>query len=147
MGADLFGSFAESTCAALVISCSELVGYESKQVYYRNLFFPLLIPTAGILISMITTYYLLNRVNIVNNSEVESQLKRQLIYSTVLLIPALFIMAYIGLPTKFALMVGDHAQDNTYFDAFKCSLYGLVSGLIIGYVTEVMTSYSYKPVQ
>lgn len=27
MGADLFGSFAESTCAALVISCSELIGY------------------------------------------------------------------------------------------------------------------------
>ena len=68
MGADLFGSFAESTCAALVISCSELVGYDSRHVYYRNLFFPLLIPAVGILLSMLTTYYLLNRVAIVNNA-------------------------------------------------------------------------------
>jgi Na+/H+-translocating membrane pyrophosphatase len=84
---------------------------------------------------MITTYYLLNKVTIVNNNEVESQLKKQLIYSTILLIPALYIVSKIALPSKFILMIGDHAQDNTYFDAFKCSFYGLISGLIIGYVT------------
>jgi H+-translocating diphosphatase len=32
-------------------------------------------------------------------------------------------------------------------DVFGCIAFGLVAGLIIGYVTEVMTSYSYKYVQ
>lgn len=62
-------------------------------------------------------------------------MKKQLTYSTVLLIPALYIVAYIALPSKFGIMIGEHLQENTYIDAFKCSLYGLVSGLIIGYVT------------
>lgn len=32
-------------------------------------------------------------------------------------------------------------------DVFYCIVFGLVAGLIIGYVTEVMTSYSYNPVK
>lgn len=32
-------------------------------------------------------------------------------------------------------------------DIFGCVAFGLVAGLIIGYVTEIMTSYSYVPVQ
>jgi len=31
-------------------------------------------------------------------------------------------------------------------DIFWCIAFGLVAGLIIGYVTEIMTSYSYRPV-
>jgi Na+/H+-translocating membrane pyrophosphatase len=59
MGADLFGSFAESSCAALVISCSSLAGYESKHIFFQNLFYPLLIPTAGIIVCIFTTLYLI----------------------------------------------------------------------------------------
>jgi Na+/H+-translocating membrane pyrophosphatase len=64
MGADLFGSFAESSCAALVISCSSLVGYESKHVFFQNLFYPLLIQTAGIVVCIFTTMYLIKHKHI-----------------------------------------------------------------------------------
>lgn len=36
---------------------------------------------------------------------------------------------------------------HTHWTVLGCAVIGLVGGLIIGYVTEVMTSYSYKPVQ
>jgi Na+/H+-translocating membrane pyrophosphatase len=48
MGADLFGSLAESTCAALVVSAT------SEQLIYNQpdaLYFPLLVTSAGILAS------------------------------------------------------------------------------------------------
>lgn len=44
MGADLFGSFAESTCAALVISAVSSLGKEHD---YAGMMFPLLISATG----------------------------------------------------------------------------------------------------
>lgn len=147
MGADLFGSFAESSCAALVISCSSLVGFESKHVHYQNFFYPLLIPTMGLLVCILITGYLIRKRHLTDSSEVEPALKGQLVWSTVLLVPALWFASYLCLPDKFAMLVGDSIVEHSYFDAYKCSLYGLVAGFIIGYFTEVMTSYSYHPVQ
>lgn len=53
MGSDLFGSFAESTVAALVISgdSPDLI----KNGYY---FYPLLISATGILICLLTTLFI-----------------------------------------------------------------------------------------
>ena len=53
MGADLFGSLAESTCAALV------VGATSKELVSNPdaIYFPLLITAAGIGASFITTFF------------------------------------------------------------------------------------------
>jgi K(+)-stimulated pyrophosphate-energized sodium pump len=50
MGADLFGSLAESTCAALVVSstCVPMV-YQSDAIY-----FPLVITATGVIVSFIT---------------------------------------------------------------------------------------------
>lgn len=52
MGSDLFGSFAESTCAALV------VGSSSPTFYYQPsaLYYPLLITAFGIIVSILTTF-------------------------------------------------------------------------------------------
>ena len=47
MGSDLFGSFAESTCAALVISGASLVSEGDNDVDINNLMFPLLITAVG----------------------------------------------------------------------------------------------------
>lgn len=54
MGADLFGSFAEATCAALVV-CSV-----SPSFYYHptTFYYPLLISAAGIIV-YITIYIIL----------------------------------------------------------------------------------------
>lgn len=53
MGADLFGSLAESTCAALVVGSTSLeIIAESDAIY-----FPLMITAVGIIASFITTFF------------------------------------------------------------------------------------------
>lgn len=70
MGSDLFGSFAEATCASLVIlstikSLSEL----------KYLLFPLMIAAAGILASFITSIYGLFIYKVDEISKIEWSLK------------------------------------------------------------------------
>jgi H+-translocating diphosphatase len=51
MGADLFGSFAEASCAALVIACTSMT--DTHGVFQlSNIAFVLTIPAAGILVSI-----------------------------------------------------------------------------------------------
>jgi Na+/H+-translocating membrane pyrophosphatase len=52
MGADLFGSFAESTCAALVIGSNYLSQYNEEGVLY----YPLIISTFGLIGSFVTSF-------------------------------------------------------------------------------------------
>lgn len=55
MSADLFGSFAESTSAALVISCDSLVGSGSCNFYLNNFFYPLMIIAFGIVVCILVS--------------------------------------------------------------------------------------------
>lgn len=43
--------------------------------------------------------------------------------------------------------MGGAAIDKTSSHPFLCLALGLVGGLVIGYATEIMTSYTYNPVQ
>ena len=82
MGADLFGSFAESTCAALVISSVSTLGHE-----YVAMSYPLMVSAVGILVCFVTTFVAtdIRPARIV--SEIEPTLKYQLIISTILATP------------------------------------------------------------
>jgi len=60
------------------------------------------------------------------------------------LIPTLWIAAWITLPDR---IVGLAHVTRAPVHAFVCCLFGLVSGLIIGYFTEYFTSHSYTPVR
>lgn len=82
MGSDLFGSFAESTCAALVISSVSSLGPD-----YVSMSYPLMISAVGILVCVVTTFVAtdLRPARLVN--EIESTLKTQLILSTALATP------------------------------------------------------------
>lgn len=112
-----------------------MVGFETKHVHFQNLFYPLLIPTTGLLVCILTTWYLIRMKHIQDSTEVEPSLKAQLVWSTVLLVPVLWLTSYICLPEKFIMMGGDGLVEHSYFDAYKCSLYGLLAGFIIGYFT------------
>ena len=57
MSADLFGSFAESTCAALVIACSSISDM-SGNYNISTVIFVLAIPAIGIWASIATSYLL-----------------------------------------------------------------------------------------
>lgn len=56
MGADLFGSLAEATCAALVVGATsaELDGHVDA------IYFPLMITAVGIIVSFVTTFFATN---------------------------------------------------------------------------------------
>lgn len=70
MGADLFGSLAESTCAALVVGATS-----TELVTFNNaMYFPLMITAVGILVSFVTSFFATN-VFKVNHNNVENTVK------------------------------------------------------------------------
>ena len=90
MGADLFGSLAEATCAALVVSAASIDLLENGDA----IFFPLIVTAIGILSSFISQF--LANIETVTKFNVETILKFQLLWSSiimsVLIIPAVYIL-------------------------------------------------------
>ncbi len=84
MGADLFGSFAEATCAALVISSVSALG---SSHLYCAMQYPLLISACGIVVCLVTAFIATDLKPARMVSEIESTLKYQLIISTVIATP------------------------------------------------------------
>ena len=146
MGADLFGSLAESTCAALVIGATSADLLKTPNAMY----FPLMITAVGILVSFVTSFFATN-VWRVTFDTVESTVKWQLIISTILMTAAIVPLIYV-LPDHF--QVGVKIVNGIYtpllctpWKAYGCIVVGLWTGFIIGWITEVYTSNAYSPVQ
>jgi inorganic pyrophosphatase len=140
MGSDLFGSFAESTCAALVIAAtshelSEDQGY---------MLFPLMISAIGIIVCIITSFAATHVMEVNAEEKIERTLKYQLIISTVILTPALYLASIFLLPESFNFRT---VHDVKNWHIFVCLAFGLWSGLIVGFITEYYTSHSYTPVR
>ena len=145
MGADLFGSFAESTCAALVLSSVSSLGADHIGAAMS---FPLLISATGIMVCLATTFLAtdLRPARVV--SEIESTLKQQLVVSTALATPAVGALALVALPSEFTgIFAADPARAVKNWHLFICVATGLWGGLAIGISTEYYTSNRYAPVQ
>jgi inorganic pyrophosphatase len=148
MSADLFGSFAESTCAALVISCDTLVGTGSCNFYIANFFYPLVVIAFGIIICLFVSILATHVMTVSTPDKIESTLKMQLIVSTLILIGIVYLTAALTYPKQFELRLQHKTiADRTPLHPFLCSLLGLVSGLIIAAFTEYVTSHAYSPVR
>ena len=133
MGADLFGSCAESTCAALVI------GAVAFAANLQALLYPILISAIGIPISLIT----LMLIRVKQESDVAPALKRILLIATALMaIVILFVTLWL-LPDSFEI----NGIAYTNLGVFWCFLSGLIGGLVIGLFTERFTSHDYKYVR
>ena len=153
MGADLFGSFAESTCAALLIASVS----PELNASYTSLLFPLLISAGGILCCFVTSFFATSIpcLHVKHEDHIERNLKIQLILSTILSTCVLAALSFYALPEKFCVVVYDTVQadgsfcgkTSTPLYAYICLLCGLWSGLLIGFITDYMTSYSHSPVQ
>ncbi len=146
MGSDLFGSFAESTCAALVVS-----GTSAELNEGANFLFPLILSASGILVCIITAFFATNVMSVDKKEKIEETLRYQLIISTILLIPTIYFVAMYTLPTHFTFRTGEGATaavlETTSFKVMICALCGLVAGLIIGYFTDYYTSNAHAPTQ
>jgi K(+)-stimulated pyrophosphate-energized sodium pump len=138
MGADLFGSVAESTCAALVIGAA---GYGVAGGNNLNvLLFPMLVNGVGIVASILALPF----IRATSEDKVEAALKNALIISTIIMLAALYpitMWAFGG--TTFAVS----GVTVTGMGVFVALAAGLVAGLLIGLVTEFYTSHRYKPVR
>jgi len=102
-----------------------------------------MISAFGIVVSIITTLFAYS-AKTESFRGVSDVLKYQLLISTVLATPALYFAGYLTLPDR---IYGFASVDREPIDAWYCTLFGLWSGLIIGYTTEYYTSHSYGPVR
>lgn len=105
MGADLFGSFAESTCAALVISSLSSFGSERNFVAMS---YPLMISASGIFVCLLTTLFATDWFPIKSVKAIEPTLKRQLVISTVLMTAVIYLVSVSSLPDHFTINVVGH---------------------------------------
>ena len=144
MGSDLFGSFAESTCAALVIGSS--IGMSGG---WDAMVFPVVVSGVGIGVCLLCSFIATHIWTVKKESDVERALKVQLISTTVVMIPAVYYAAIYYLPATFELAatVGDATLELSPIQAVKCVAMGAVGGLTIGLITEYYTSHSYAPVR
>lgn len=147
MGADLFGSLAESTCAALVIAGASVGAYEGiagLASTWSGMMFPLVMSSTGILVGVVTIIIIQNFFPVRELEQIEKALKQVLVISTSLQTPVVIVLAYYLLPSEFYLQ---HFGISTWWKATLSIILGLWSGLIIGFVTEYYTSHSYFPVR
>merc|ERR1712232_705288 len=144
MGADLFGSFAESSCAALVLGSS--IGIVGG---WDAMLFPVIVSAIGIFVCLLCSFIATNLKPVKKEAEVEEALKVQLISTTILMLPAVYLGAVFFLPASFQLKpaVGDQLLEMKPIWAWACVSFGAVGGLIIGLITEYYTSHSYSPVR
>merc|ERR1719238_2373241 len=98
MGSDLFGSFGEATCAAL------LVGASSDAIIaagWPALMFPLTISGVGIVVCLLTFFVATHVKPVKKEADIEGALKLQLLVSTLLMTPCLYKLSYAFLPAAF----------------------------------------------
>ena len=133
MGADLFGSCAESTCAAMVISAVVFAGNPDA------LLFPILISAVGIPIALITKLL----VGVKTEEDVAPALMKLLIISSAIMAVVMYFFTLALIPDQFNLGGADYTNVGVYF----CFLAGLISGLAVGLLTGYYTSEKFSPVQ
>ena len=139
MGSDLFGSFAESTCAALVVISNTPDLIKTPETLY----FPLMISAMGIFACFITSIYGIYVYKVDSVDRIEHALKVQLFLSTVLVLVLMVILGYYGLPRTWMYL---GKQRHWYYAVISAGM-GLVAGFLIGISTDYYTSNAHAPVE
>jgi len=144
MGADLFGSFAESTCAALIIASQT---EELRNAGWGAVCFPLAISASGILVCLATSFVATHIYPVLHENRIEMALRLQIIISTILMVPVVYVIALNILPASFVINGVSKSITATSYDAFICVAVGSVGGLVVGLTTEYYTSKEFEPVK
>lgn len=111
--------------------------------------YPLVIIATGIILCLFISALSTHFSKVDTLEKVEKTLKKQLIYSTVLLLGTIYLSAYISYPESYLLALPNVAKPVILgaWTPFLCSALGLVSGMVIAAFTEYVTSHSYRPVR
>jgi len=145
MGSDLFGSFAESTCAALVLITANRSLFTPE--YRQVLWFPLMISAIGILASLLTSIFGISIYKVKEKAQIQKALNLQLLISTGLVLIGIWVLAPFNLPATWSQEItGSQSHDCYWYHPAICATMGLVSGFLIGIATDYYTSNSHSPV-
>ncbi|CAD7922347.1 unnamed protein product [Amoebophrya sp. A120] len=154
MGADLFGSFAESSAAACYIwykFATNVSGAAENTLFVGDVsasLYPLLVSASGILAGLLTigVNFLLPKVT--KFEMVEPRLKWLLLIATGFEVVFVFVVGHTALPAQFLIRKqGSEPVPTTDLQISGCVIIGLISGFLIGLITEYYTSHSYHPVR
>ena len=129
MGADLFGSFAESTCAALVIA-AQTPGLSNAG--WGAVCYPLVVSSAGILVCLVTSFLATHIMPVITENRIELALRLQLIVTTLLMIPTTYYVTTFIIPAEFTIIGVSAIIAAKQLDVFLCVIAGTIGGLIIG---------------
>ncbi|KAK4343294.1 hypothetical protein RND71_036388 [Anisodus tanguticus] len=135
MGSDLFGSYAESSCAALVVASISSFGVNHE---FTAMLYPLLISSVGILVCLLTTLFATDFFEVKAVKEIEPALKKQLVISTVLMTIGIALVSWIALPSTFTIFNFGIQKEVQSWQLFLCVGVGLWAGLIIGFITDTI---------
>jgi len=145
-GSDLFGSLAESTCAALLLAHAS---NDLRKAGWTAIMTPMIISGLGLFVCLVVSLVPTIFSPIRYERDVEKALKVQLFATALLVTITLYPVLNWSLPEDFHIetVKGFDAKrvHGTPFKAYLCTIAGLWAGTIIGFVTEYYTSYSYKP--
>merc|ERR1739848_27370 len=109
--------------------------------------YPLMLTGCGIVVCFFTTLIATDISPARNISQIEPTLKRQLQVSTVLMLVVVLGITFGTLPHKFELYMPDNSIKTVYnWQMFVSVALGLTWGYLIGHMTEIFTSNTYKPV-
>ena len=126
MGADLYESYVGSIISAMALGVSAF-----KATAFSAISVPLLISAVGIICSIIGTAFVRTKEN-ANQKQLLASLSRGTNFSAI-------VIAIISLPIVYFMLGSENI--GLYF----AILSGLLSGVLIGKVTEYYTSDSYNP--
>jgi len=142
MGSDLFGSFGEASCAALLIGASCLAIEEAG---WAAIVFPLYIASAGLLVCLVTSFLATDIMPVKKEEDIETALKIQLGVTALLMTFAMYPITLLCLPSEMTILGVEDPV--TPLGVFLCIASGLWGGCAIGFITEYYTSHSYQPVR
>ncbi|MFQ5823602.1 MAG: sodium-translocating pyrophosphatase [bacterium] len=137
LGADLLESYVESIIAALAIAAAIGLATANNMLGPLQLL-PLYIASAGILSSIIGILY----VRIAGRSNPQGALMGGTYISAILTAVATFVIV-----KKFG---SPYTEDSVAYSAmgpFYATVSGVISGMLIGFITEYFTSGKYRPVR
>ena len=147
MGADLFGSFAEATCAALVLigGSAQMVGADGENQV--AIYFPLIISAVGIFASLLCSIFGIWGYKVTEIKKIEKALNLQLLVSTFLILVGLYFASLAFLPESWTMEVRGAMREVKWWYCYVTTALGLVSGFLIGLSTDYYTSNAHYPVQ
>lgn len=161
MGSDLFGSFAEASCAAFVVIATSFYVNGEKHSDWKTLMFPAMISALGIFVCAASSFVATCISPVRRDADVEKVLKMQIFVTTIFITGLLYPVANYALDYGNAgytirkagaditctspVSCPDGFLDGNTIKACVCVWAGLWAGCLIGFITEYYTSHSYKP--